>query len=246
MAMKAKMTGRCRKCRRSINIGDEITGERGKGWSHVTCPLFDPSEPVELVIPEGNGRLASEGQIELIESLLEERTPPREVTEAMPETLQLLASNQASAIIDALFASPKGPQAATPGPDEVPAGRYALEDGPSLQLVKVYRGSQNSDYVKVYDDDDSTHVYNAPAMLRRIVKVGVAHAATRYGQLRGRCWKCGYRLEQNISIELSMGPVCGARLYPKPVWKIKVQKARDAILERGEDPDAPAHKSVTV
>lgn len=38
MVIKAKYTGRCRRCSGTINVGDEIEWERGKGARHVSCP----------------------------------------------------------------------------------------------------------------------------------------------------------------------------------------------------------------
>ena len=238
MAFTAKLPGRCKRCRGPIQAGEQIEGERGKGYSHVVCPA-NPKLAM-FSMPAPGSRKASPGQLELLENLLEERTPPAAVAEHLPEDLTDLASNQASVLIDELLASPKGPQPDVPGPSEVPAGRYALEDGPALQLVKVFR---SGDRVRVFDDDNREHEYNAGAVLRRIVRIGAAEAATRYGQLRGRCWRCGHRLEDKVSVELAMGPVCGARIYPSVVWKIKVKAARDEIRERGEDPDAPAEHS---
>jgi hypothetical protein len=239
MAFAAKLPGRCKRCRGAIQPGERIVkDDKRRGYVHEVCP----AQPVQLVfsMPEPGAKPASPAQLELLENLLEERTPSAALAEHFPDNLSDLKSNQAGAIIDEMFNMPRGIQADVPGPDQVPAGRYALEDGPALQLVKVFR---DGDRVRVFDDDNREHEYHAGAILRRIVRIGAAEAATRYGQLRGRCWRCGRKLEDKVSVELAMGPVCGEHIYPKPVWKIKVRAARDEIRERGEDPDAPAEHS---
>lgn len=55
--------------------------------------------------------------------------------------------------------------------------------------------------------------------------------ATAYGRLYGRCYECGRRLRNELSIYLGIGPICGEREFGGQ-FKFKIADAKAAINAR--------------
>jgi Family of unknown function (DUF6011) len=132
-----------------------------------------------------------------------------------------------------------------PTPAQLPAGRYAVEsDEGELRFYHLWRGTRKPDYFKLYvqhgPDSSEVPFRSAKTILHKIVAAGPFEAATRYGREIGRCSKCHTRLTNTLSRELGIGPVCGGRYFEDDpdAWKARKKRAREAIVARGEDPDA--------
>lgn len=125
----------------------------------------------------------------------------------------------------------------------VPAGRYAIDNEQGeLRFYQVWRPKDNNTIVQVYvlHGPDSTRVPGRAAelsILGKIEAAGVREAAIRFGQEIRQCSNCGRRLTNRISRELGIGPICGGRMFGGDDWKDEVKAARQAIIDRGEDPD---------
>lgn len=108
---------------------------------------------------------------------------------------------------------------AAPHEDDVPAGRYAIEDEDGvLKFFRVDRPTEGrwAGYVflKVQASDD-LHPIKSPARKEFIFKA-IAHdpraASIRYGRELGHCGICGKTLTDPESIANGIGPVCAGRV----------------------------------
>ena len=162
-----------------------------------------------------------------------------------------LTVGQASELLDSMLDTAKewradrtkAPVAASPAVD-VPAGRYAVEgDDGELKFYRVDRPTEGRwagyTFVQVQAGDDLHRLPSRSTeegVLRKIA-ADVRAAAIRYGREIGRCSSCGRTLTNNISRELGIGPVCGARLLGDG-FRSEVKEARTSLQARGIDPDA--------
>lgn len=159
-----------------------------------------------------------------------------------------ISKNDASLWIDALLKRPrraKKAKADVPGPEAVPAGRYAIlvgEEGVDQNdwhFYHVKRGTRNPDYVWVHrmssDDEHELSFPQAIKVLRKIVESGASEAAAEYGRRFKRCSRCNRGLTRRISRKLNVGPVCGGHWYQD--WDERVTAAREELRAEGFDPD---------
>lgn len=122
---------------------------------------------------------------------------------------------------------------------EVAAGRYAVEsDEGELRFYRVYRGTRNVNYVKVYvqHGPDESPMFHAAALsvMEKILAFGPRKAAIRYGNEIGRCSNCGRRLTNRISRELGIGPICGGRMFGDE-FDVEINDAKIRLTDRGLD-----------
>ena len=132
-------------------------------------------------------------------------------------TNKTLSRKQVDAILQAK--SKEDARRSWPGPDQVPAGYYAI-DVPDYgwTLIKVWRGERDPSYVHCYllsgETDERGTEIEAGSTLARIVAVGAFKAAKDYGGRTGKCSQCRKRLTNALSRKLRIGPVCLARFIP--------------------------------
>lgn len=142
------------------------------------------------------------------------------------DDLDRLSKSQASAWISKALTLPSvttashvGYRIAAPHEDDVPAGRYAIEDEDGvLKFFRVDRPTEGrwAGYVflKVQASDD-LHPIKNPARKEFIFKA-IAHdpraASIRYGRELGHCGICGKTLTDPESIANGIGPVCAGRV----------------------------------
>lgn len=155
-----------------------------------------------------------------------------------------VSKSRASLIIEKLKALPDVPGKKIvnkPTPQQLPKGRYAIEneDG-ELRFYNVWRGTRKPDYIKVYvqhgPDESEVPFVAAMTICRKIVEAGPFDCARRYGFEIGACSNCGRRLTNRISRELGIGPVCGGRNFGD-AYRSLAGYARERIIARGENPD---------
>jgi hypothetical protein len=197
-------------------------------------------------------RMASIPQQQLITRMIEERDIPEEWLRNIKRIVEenKLTVPKASQIITDLKKMPykrtvKGASAST-GFGEVPAGYYALpvvkqEPGGNdlvFYRVKKHKDDPNRGWVHRVLGPDEGEVPSAQVLpiLNRIKKYGLGKSATLYGKTIGKCSQCNRRLTKRLSRELSMGAICGGRVYTDD-WDERVEAAVHAIIERGEDPN---------
>lgn len=163
------------------------------------------------------------------------------------DTMSPGREGQASRVIGRLLKLPDKPRthhAHTGQPEGdtfVPAGRYAVEnEDDELRFYLVWRPKDNENFVCLYvlHGPDQTRIKGKAiwTILRKIVEAGIEEAAIRFGREIGSCSQCGRRLTNRISRELGIGPVCGGRMFGDEFGE-KVSTARQAIIDRGENPD---------
>jgi len=117
----------------------------------------------------------------------------------------------------------------------IPNGFYAVEVDSKLLLVKVVEF--RSGRVHVFDADDRNREYPAKKVLEAIYEFGPGEAAIAYGRLRGHCARCDSPLENNLSVELGIGPVCGKHYFDRETWGNRKAAARAALRARGLEPN---------
>ena len=110
---------------------------------------------------------------------------------------------------EALYVPAKESQEDLPA---VPNGHYAVEINDAILIVKVVEFRNGT--VHVFDADDSSVEHPTKQVLEAIVEAGIGDSAKLYGQLRGRCYRCDSPLENRLSVELAMGPVCAKYVWP--------------------------------
>lgn len=136
-------------------------------------------------------------------------------------------------------------EVAVPSEQLLPAGRYAVDSAEGeLRFYRIYR--KRNGRVDVYVQHGPTESKvpwgrAVQAIFEQILTApgGARAAAHRYGHEIGACSVCGIRLTNKLSRELGIGPVCGGRFYEeRSEWNAVRAEARQAIIDRGEDPDA--------
>lgn len=187
-----------------------------------------PSEPQrKFILSLRDQKQLDDDQKKWIDDNIDTLTPGREGT--------------ASKCITRLLALPDAKKPTTQDGTYVPAGRYAVDsDEGELRFYHVWRHKQNDAAMHLYllHGPDSTRIMGKAmqTILQKIVNAGVEEAAIRYGRELKHCSQCGRRLTNRISRELGIGPICGGRMFGDD-FKPKVSAARQAIIDRGEDPD---------
>lgn len=122
---------------------------------------------------------------------------------------------------------------------DLPPGRYAIENNDGeLRFYHRWENKANGRFALYVMFGPYEAKLPRPvqvAIAKKIMDAGHEKCALRFGAEIGSCSICGRTLTNRISRELSIGPVCGGRLFED--WKPRVKEARNAILDRGEDPD---------
>lgn len=127
---------------------------------------------------------------------------------------------------------------------DLPAGRYAIEN--SKGELRFYVKWERKDksrfalYVMFGPYEAKLPRQAQVAIAQKIMDADPRKCAIRFGAEIGACSNCGRRLTNRISRELSIGPICGGRMF-EDEWKQMEREARAAIIARGEDPDEDIH-----
>jgi Family of unknown function (DUF6011) len=195
-------------------------------------------------------------QLRYLTSLLDERDLGEdwngEAINVIREHLPEMSKQSASDLIGVLKEKPyktsakndvpaKEDNYGIPSSDALPTGRYAITsaDG-DLAFYRVWRGTRNPDYVKVYlmHGPDETEIPFGKGMVAIVKTIAqdAAGAAIRYGHEIGACSVCAKRLTNRVSRALGIGPICGGHFYGEE-WKSTVHGAREQIKAAGLDPD---------
>lgn len=135
------------------------------------------------------------------------------------------------------------PRYTPPGPDDLPAGRYAVKnkDG-QLRFYRVARGTRNKAMVWLHLEhgNDSTEIRFSSPEFRGIIGLiaeDPLKAARLYGRHRKTCSECGRGLTNRVSRLLDIGPVCGGHHCDPAIWEQMKATAREALRAAGLDPD---------
>lgn len=209
--------------------------------------------------PQRNEEMATDPQERYIGILIEDRDVPESWLLRIKELKEsgLLTKPKASQVIVALKTIPKreatcerlpayladNREAAKPGPEDVPAGRYAIqtgEDENDLTFYRVKRPYKDKPWVCYVDLIAGPNTYPRPfkevnQILKNIYRAGAANAAILYGRKVGRCSVCHTQITNRVSRELGIGPVCGGRFFSD--WEDRVNNARRTLVGRGLNPD---------
>jgi hypothetical protein len=222
---------------------------------------------------------ASDKQLAYIENLLDSKQVPSAVEQAISQSVKGATRQAASSMIEELREFPWKPRDRDgkgkdpkPSPEELPAGRYALElvdedkdasmSGGGVghlvvsrrtRLFKVWRGTRNPSYVKVIEiADQKGGEIDIPwaeqlAVMKQIVATGIAKAAELYGLLTGDCGRCAAHLTNALSRLLLIGPECIKHVYPEPAKTDRVTAGRKVLRDHGVDPyeDVPEWLDLT-
>jgi len=195
-------------------------------------------------------------QQNFINNLLTQREVPEHVSRSIVSVgaVANLSKQAASEIISALLDSPEktgvkftreagnaDDNYGIPSADALPTGRYAIYDAADdLTFYRVWRGTRNPDYVKVYlqHGPDETEIPFGKGLvtIAKLIAQEPAEAAIRYGHEIGACSVCAKRLTNRVSRALGIGPVCGGHFYGEE-FKVVVKGAREQIKAQGLDPD---------
>lgn len=159
--------------------------------------------------PARGGRPATEGQINYLRSLYEERiAPTRRPGDGLDEPRwEDFTAASASATIDAWQ---RLPRPAAPAPTHgIREGHYAYRPDPE-QPAAFYRVTEQG-RIRVIAGP-AEHPYRGElndALLW--IKANPREAAALYGQLIGRCGRCHRRLSDDDSIKRGLGPDCAQK-----------------------------------
>lgn len=193
------------------------------GTSRTYGSPFGAAREVTMV------RLASDKQIALITSLMDEKDLAAETRpkyrartvafEQDPAQIRSLSVQQASALIEYLFGLPKsfGTTSEPAAFAEVPAGHYAIEQDDKVVFLQVDRPETGKwagkVFVKLQHGDDYTNMSQAAGftMLGRIVEQGIMDCSIRYGRELGKCGVCHRTLTNETSRSAGIGPKCAEK-----------------------------------
>jgi len=206
---------------------------------------------------------ATPPQIRYITSLMTERDTgfnaeaTQTVIDHLPEMSKQAASDLISALKDKPYkASGDAPKASKddnygiPSADALPTGRYAIDNADGeLTFYRVWRGTKNPDYVKVYllhgPDESEIPFSKGMVTILKSIAEDAAGAAIRYGHEIGACSVCAKRLTNRVSRALGIGPICGGHFYGEE-FKSVVHGAREQIKAQGLDPDGNVEEDEVV
>jgi hypothetical protein len=230
----------CTRCWEPIHIGQTVSYDDVlKAATHPGCELKPRPEPT--------GELKA--ALEYLESLNElERDEIEQSIYEQYGRKGFLSDKQVGLILR------KAKAAHLPGPDVVPAGKYALpipegatKSGARWCFVKVWRSSRDPLNVRCYllevgetklEDGESATQVEPESVLRAIIEFGVANSVRLYGRRRGRCGQCDQPLKVALSRMLDIGPTCGQRFYTAQAWQFEKYTARKILRSVGLDPSA--------
>jgi hypothetical protein len=216
-----------------------------KGDTKVTTMndiTFDDNHTTS--IPKPAPKQASEKSLRYMRSLADERDTTA-MLEAMPENWRhyyhkalvssQVAQQDASKFITELLKQPKKTQQ-QPKPEQ-----QKLTDGIYRQGDRIYKVYWNLEHTRLltkelvpdcYDaNSGKTHyqwVYRGQAskFVRPADKLQLTLAqASEFGALYGRCSQCGRELNNELSIHLGIGPVCGQRDFGGE-FKVMIDQAK--------------------
>jgi hypothetical protein len=135
-----------------------------------------------------------------------------------------------------------------PTPEEVPAGRYAIQEsagqgrGRKWQLYRVWRGSRNPNAVQVYNvkdvEDGNRLARKGEVRVLFAIAEDPGRAAQEFGWRTGSCGRCALPLENNLSRKLGTGPVCMKHTHDRDTRLRLMAEARAELREEGLDPAA--------
>lgn len=193
--------------------------------------------------------MATEPQQGYIARLIERHAVPENWLLRIKELAESeqLTKRKASEIIRSLQALPYKPDyKGKMTTAQIPPGYYAYpiegakEGGNDIAFFRIWKpdikASQFSLWAIYGPNEERLQGRRAMQVLDKIWKYGLGESAVLYGKKTGRCSQCRRRLTNRVSRELSIGPVCGGRVYSED-WQERVNNAREAIVARGEDPD---------
>jgi hypothetical protein len=256
VTINAKYDGKCTACGGFIAKGTPVDWTKGvKGVRHAgSCPAVPTPKPAP------KARITDGDDFDRAKAWLESLPTPTEFEQSLINQLgRGLTERQIEVCLNAINKAAgrkEGRLDATttlPGPDVIPAGRYAVETGDTVQLFRVWRGTRNPSFIKLYEQftnsgtvtDNELQFGQYGAVLAAIIAQGIETCSVRYGRHVGRCGKCGLRLTDRVSIELGIGPVCGRRLFGDGFLD-KVRAAREKLIAQGVDPDERVAESADV
>jgi hypothetical protein len=156
-----------------------------------------------------------------------------------------MSKDYASKIISWLLTLPDKPEEQNKQSMNTPLmklapGRYAIENNQGeLRFYNLWEsrdGKAHRLYVMFGPYEAKLPWPVQQAIAQKILLRGPRECALRFGAEIGACSNCGRRLTNKISRELSIGPICGDRMFDDE-WKGMEREARAAIIARGEDPD---------
>jgi hypothetical protein len=129
------------------------------------------------------------------------------------------------------------PDAKLPGPDVVPAGRYAYPVGNEWRFVKIWR---KDDRVAAYATRGLTQgdKVDRREALEGIAAIGAGRAAQEFGWRTGFCGRCGDKLAVNLTRKLGIGEHCMKKMYGDETRLRMMREARKSLREAGLDPKA--------
>jgi len=222
-----------------------------------------PSWARDNLTPEGE-RVASQKQLNYIRDLSQKKDlsslAPEQVAsleqpeEFWQEETTRLSFDKAKRMLDKMIPLPNKPRETivkegietSTDLSGLPPGRYALpKAGTGLEdnELRFYQCWESRDkaakriYVMFGPYESKLPVDAQIKIAKMIIKAGIRECAIRYGMEIGECSNCGRRLTNRISRELSIGPICGGRMFGEQEWKAEVKAKRAEIRARGEDPD---------
>jgi hypothetical protein len=176
-----------------------------------------------------------EGKVDLVMKCLRISEDPEEYG---------MSRDKASELIDWFLKQPDKPreqQIKTTGPlGELQPGRYAIENSKGeLRFYQLWSSPDDKVhrlYVMFGPYEAKLPKPAQQAIAQKILDADPKQCALRFGAEIGQCSNCGRRLTNRVSRELSIGPICGGRIFDDE-WKQMEREARAAIIARGEDPD---------
>jgi hypothetical protein len=105
-----------------------------------------------------------------------------------------------------------------PHEDDVPAGRYAIEEGGVLKFFVVDRPTEGHwagwVFLKIQASDETYRIKDRARceFIYKAIAHDPAAASRRYGIELGHCGVCGRTLTDPESIARGIGPVCAGRM----------------------------------
>jgi len=185
-----------------------------------------------------DSRVLDEGDVYLVARVLDENDTDFHTKKVASGCIEMLLSREERKDAPA---KAKDDNYGIPSADALPTGRYAIDsaDG-ELTFYRVWRGTRNPDYVKVYllHGPDETEIPFGKGLvtITQAIASDAAGAAIRYGHEIGACSVCAKRLTNRVSRALGIGPICGGHFYGEE-FKSVVHGAREQIKAQGLDPD---------
>lgn len=221
-----------------VQAFNDSDGPSRFGGLHFDDPSFVPGEAQAMYTPEvKKPQLSKDGVLEIADLVvwLEKQTWSDFAQSLAEQALnrgagslsekQLIAARSMKAKVEARQAERNRPDPNGLDLTELPSGLYAVPGGDTRLKVRVNHVTSGKWEGFTFVDDGAEYGFQTKYGMQRpegtykgkiedqlrAILADVPAAQKRYAEITGRCYACNRKLEDELSVELGIGPICRSK-----------------------------------